>query len=161
MRRKLLITTPFLFSTILLSSCAPVYQVKNADQTAKLENNNSIFLFQNAKLCTHLSRTHSTPFWSCKGGYTIIPANVLVTAQGTYGGDSISGNASVCPPAVFSFTPRPNNIYKITYQPKGNGNYCSLRVRNVTSHKNVHYITRNYNSNFWSVKGRCDDQLSK
>lgn len=157
MRRILLIAAPFLFSTILLSSCAPVYQVKNASQTAKLENNNSIFLFQNAKLCTNIERTHSTPFWSGKGGYTTIPANMLVTVKGTYNFD----NTSFCVPTVFSFTPRSNNIYKITYQPKGNGNYCTLKVRNVTLHKNVHYITRNYNSNFWSRKGRCDDQLSK
>lgn len=157
MRKILLITATLLVSTILLSSCAPVNQVKNADQTAKLENNNSIFLFQNAKLCTNMERTHSTPFWSGKGGYTIIPANTLVTVKGTYG----DSNSSFCVPTIFSFTPRSNNIYKITYQPKGNGNYCTLTVRNITLHKNVNYITRNYNSNFWNGKGRCDDQLSK
>ncbi|OGT26247.1 MAG: hypothetical protein A3I77_06395 [Gammaproteobacteria bacterium RIFCSPLOWO2_02_FULL_42_14] len=149
-------TSALLLSVILLSGCAPVYQIKNAGPTAKLENNNSVFLFQNAKLCTDLKRTHSTPLLGGAGGYTVIPADKLVTVQ-----VSENNEYATCTLTVFSFTPQPNNIYKITYAPKGSGDYCSLRVRNVTSHQNVHYITRSYNNNFWSGKGRCDDQLSK
>lgn len=159
MKRILLVTTPFLLSTILLSGCTPVYQVNNAGQTAKLENNNSILLFQNAKLCTGIAGTRS-PSLLGADGYTAIPANTLVTVQGI-GGVSFDGGGSSCAPTVFSFTPRPGNVYKITYAPKGSGNYCALTVRNMTSNQNVHYTIRNYDSNFWSGKGRCNDQLSK
>lgn len=144
----------------LLTGCVPMYQIKSSGPTAQLANNGSIFLFEDAKRCTHMRRM-SDPVFVIKQTFTPIPANTLMTIGGTF-----EGTDSFCPSQVGSFIPKAGNQYQVTYLPSGgtffkNG-VCKLKVYNLTTKKNESVIVRNYNSgSAWSGHGaHCEDKLS-
>jgi len=152
----------FILSTMLLSGCTTYYSPPSSGPTASIASNVGRFTWVagDAHACTGflpLAEENDKPIK--------IPANQMNTLSISYP----SSDYYACREVVFSFTPKPNNDYKVFYAPKTENFFkdlfknvkCVFQLTNLTTQKEEPVYIRKYNTNFWTGEGRCNDKLAE
>lgn len=136
-----------------LTSCAS-YTPPTSGPIATIRNEKMGMLtgiFQNSQECTDLQ------VFSFGSNFAFSPTKLSAGKVNTLL-VQFSDYMAECPDIVFSFTPKTNNDYRVSYSREGMKG-CVFYISNLTTKEPVQVIRRDYQKNIWSGKGSCKDKL--
>jgi hypothetical protein len=143
-----------------LIGCATNYVPPVSGPTATITTHvggTKVSVFQNAKECTDL-RGYTFLLWDVYKPL-VVRANQMNTFSVYYSSDIYGCNS-----VEFSFTPKVNNKYEVTYEPQGGTGFkapkCVFKLTNLTTQKDEKVIARNYQVPFFAGQPKCEDKIS-